>query len=95
MRRSAMVLVLLLGACAPAMQAGPSPCTDPVYQGLRAQPVDQLSEREYERLREMERNCTAWTLATEMDRDRQQRMGALGYILGALGVLLAIGLAGS
>ena len=49
---------LLMAACA---TAGPrvvnNPCDDPQYRGLKAQPVDSLSEREYAQLQEGNAAC--------------------------------------
>lgn len=63
--RGAWILSLaLLGACAaPGKRAGyapePVPCVDPVYIELKAESPDSLSEREWQRLRELDHACAA------------------------------------
>jgi hypothetical protein len=58
------VFCLALAACA-APAAGPrvanNPCEDPAYRALKAQPVDSLSEREYQQLQEGNTACAQVT----------------------------------
>jgi hypothetical protein len=55
----ALVFPVLAAACATA--GGPrvanNPCEDRAYRALKAQPVDSLSQREYEQLREGDAAC--------------------------------------
>jgi hypothetical protein len=37
----------------------PAPCADALYADLRAQPPDSLSEREWQRLQALDRECAA------------------------------------
>lgn len=52
------VLALATASCA-SLAGGPSsdPCQDPRYLALRAQPVDSLSEREFELLKQRDQAC--------------------------------------
>jgi hypothetical protein len=62
LRLLALVLPVLAAACA---TAGPrvanNPCEDRAYRALKAQPVDSLSKREYEQLREGDAACAQVT----------------------------------
>lgn len=85
MRRIAIVaLVALSAACASTQRhaEAPSPCGSAAYQELSSRPVDELSEREYERLRELERACSAYQITREEQKANQSRAG-LAKVLGA------------
>lgn len=85
MRRIAIVaLVALSVACASSQQRpeGPSPCTSAAYEELQGRPIDSLSEREYERLRELERACADYQITREEQKANQSRAG-LAKVLGA------------
>lgn len=41
----------------PAARSAPGPCEDPSYARLRAADPDELSDREWQRLRELEAQC--------------------------------------
>lgn len=61
-----LVAVLVLGTTAcysmagdpPDLESGPNPCEDPLLLELRAEPVDSLSERQFEMLKILEERCT-------------------------------------
>lgn len=68
LRGSAVLTVALFAACAapatqpvthPSAAAAPAPCADPSYVELRQQHVDSLSQREWERLQTLDRQCVA------------------------------------
>jgi hypothetical protein len=55
-----LALTFLAGCTTPAYQVrhtAPAPCTDSVYVGLKQQQPDSLSEREWQRLQSLEREC--------------------------------------
>jgi len=57
---AALVGILAGAACASKQHATPSavgPCQDSLYLALRARPVDSLSEREFQLLRDRDRVC--------------------------------------
>ncbi len=56
----ALFVVALAAAPAdvPAQQPAASPCADSLYQVLRARPLQELSEREYEFFMQREKSCT-------------------------------------
>lgn len=61
-RITSVLSLALLGACAapgtrPGYTPEPVPCVDPVYVELKAEPPDSLSEREWQRLRELDHAC--------------------------------------
>ncbi len=73
-----VAVLLVLGApaaCAPAMSSArePVPCRDSMYLRLKAVPPDSLSEREFQRLHDLEQSCA------------QARMAAHGGGMGAMG----------
>jgi hypothetical protein len=68
LRGGAMLTIVLLSACAtpqthPVTQAAsvaaPTPCGDSSYIRLRQQNPDSLSERAWQRLQTLDRECTA------------------------------------
>ncbi len=65
---SGVLLGIVAAACAHSPQAGPqlvnSPCTDSQYLALKARPVDSLSEREYQFLRDRAQACLEVQKAT-------------------------------
>jgi hypothetical protein len=89
---------IAFSGCAPVIQQANqpdpnSPCNDPVYVALKARPVDSLSAREYERLRDLDKTCVNWMAVTETDRDNQSRQNfavkaSLGLV--ALGLLFLL-----
>lgn len=59
---AAVALSLVAAACASAtprqtVEPEPGSCADPSLVELRAEPADSLSEREWQRLQSLERNC--------------------------------------
>lgn len=65
-RTSALIVLITAAAATAACYAKPSgptvyndPCADSTYVALKAQPVDSLSQREYETFQMLERNCLA------------------------------------
>lgn len=59
---SSAIAVALLAACVPATSSvtsapEPAQCTDPSYLGLRQQNPDSLSERAWQRLQTLDREC--------------------------------------
>jgi hypothetical protein len=80
---------IAVSGCAPAMQQANqpdpnSPCNDPTYVALKARPVDQLTIREYERLRDLDKTCIDYLAVTELDRDRRERGRTMWYLLAGL-----------
>lgn len=76
--------VLALGAACASMPGGASPssgpCQDSAYLAMRAQPVDSLSEREYEVFREREAACLEIQRAragADEERERAVPAGAV------------------
>lgn len=56
---AAVLIAASLAACAPAMSTArePVPCRDSMYVRLKAIPPDSLSEREFQRLHDLEQTC--------------------------------------
>ena len=79
--RSALVLVSLLGAiaaCAPPMgqvSVRPEPCGDSLYVQLKRTHPDSLSERAWQRLQSLDRDCAAARAAEQMGTSVMMGMG--------------------
>jgi hypothetical protein len=66
--RTIFVAVLILGSTAsysnaddpPDLENRPNPCEDPLLLELRAEPMDSLSERQFEMLKILEERCTKY-----------------------------------
>jgi hypothetical protein len=70
-----LALALFVGACTPPAAPRqpapePDPCLEPVYLELRSEHPDSLSDRAWERLRQLEAGCRA-----ERDRPLQATTG--------------------
>ncbi len=65
--------LMILTGCAPAPSAAhppePAPCTDSVYVSLKRQHPDSLSERAWQRLQALDRECAAARAQTTHARD--------------------------
>lgn len=80
---TAAVGILSLSACAPPPPTGhapePSPCTDSLYVSLKRQHPDSLSERAWQRLEALDRECaTARTQAAHADQGGMMAGGMHG-----------------
>ena len=66
------VLMLVGAGCStttgPSTQSAPGPCQDPTYSRLRAMDPDELSDREWQRLRELEAQCQQLRLSEARGR---------------------------
>lgn len=75
----AFALALTACASAPSPPPEPNPCTEPLYLRLKAAEPDSLSEREFERLRDMDQACREYR---QQDAARQHTddgmMGMMG-----------------
>src|SRR5690606_27897602 len=85
-----VLIVLVVPSCASRAQAvalePTSPCSNPTYTALKSRPVDELSEREYELLRELERACAQYQITREEQRAAQEHERLRG-----IGVLFLMG----
>lgn len=81
MRILFMAAALLFAAACAAPASGPrvvnDPCQDPQYLALKAQPVDSLSQREYQLLRDAAAACARVTELAAAGGDAPARPGHL------------------
>lgn len=87
LRGSAVLAVALLAACTPPAThptavATPTACEDPSYLKLRQQNPDSLTERAWERLQTLDREC-ATARRRAYATHRQNGMSHGGYMMGA------------
>jgi len=71
--------IATLSACAPPTPAHipePVPCADSLYVALKRQPPDSLSEREWQRLQALDRDCAAARAAPH--GTHEQNSGTMG-----------------
>ena len=80
--RTAVVLIALIGAitaCAPSTRHAsvpqPTPCADSLYVRLKGQHPDSLSERAWQRLQSLERDCAAARSQTHAETSSMMGMG--------------------
>ena len=88
-----VLLLLVLGsltACAPAMSGTrePVPCRDSMYLRLKAVPPDSLSEREFQRLHDLEQSCAQARMT-----EHRRGMGAMhgGWWMLVMPAMMAVG----
>ena len=87
-----LVAALTIGCASanPRPQAvEPNPCTNPTYLALRERPLNELSEREYEHLRDLERACAEYQINLEAQKtvrrmDAWRRVVVIFLLGGAL-----------
>ncbi|MFS8533397.1 hypothetical protein, partial [Sphaerobacter thermophilus] len=89
---------LLATSCAttrPNTAQEPNPCIDPVYLALKERPVDELTPREYERLRDLDRACAEYQHIRERQRVLRDQSAfqrfAFWTLLGLAAIATAIG----
>jgi hypothetical protein len=95
LRGAAVLTVALLAACAApathsAAAAAPTPCGDSSYVRLRQQHPDSLSERSWQRLQTLDRECVA--AHTRAPRASQGTMGPRhggGHMMG-MGIVATV-----
>jgi len=96
-----VLIVLVVPSCAsraPAVASGPTnPCSNPTYTALKSRPVDGLSEREYEQLRELERACAEYQIVRELEAANRTRaaMAKVYTIFAIVGAAVIAVVAGS
>jgi hypothetical protein len=93
---AALALILLAGCMTPAHQvryAAPNPCTDSVHVGLKQQHPDSLSEREWQRLQDLERECAS-VRVSESNGEPTTHAGWMGiHRTAGAGIMTAVMLA--
>lgn len=91
-----LALMLSLSGCA-ARQAHvqePAPCSDSLYLQLKRQHPDSLSERAWERLQALERNCTAARTQRSSEMNGMMGMGSgRGFLWMGLLMVVGVGMA--
>ena len=92
-----LVAALTIGCASanPRPQAvEPNPCTNPTYLALRERPLNELSEREYEHLRDLERACAEYQINLEAQKTVRRmdawRRNLVIILFGTAAVLTAI-----
>lgn len=95
LRAAAVLALALLAGCASSGTRGtyasePVVCADSVYVRLRAQPPDSLSEREWERFRMLDRECTAARVEAARAVDVQAGTHRHGGWWMASGLIMAV-----
>lgn len=92
LRGSAVIGVALLAACAipatsaetqPSATAASSVCTDSSYSRLQSYHPDSLSERQWQRLQTLDRECAAARVTARHDSHRTSGLSHGGHMMGA------------
>jgi hypothetical protein len=73
----------------------PTPCTDSLYLALKAQPLDALSQRQYEYFVSHEKACMEWQREAPRRKDADTRESAVSAwvgisILGAIATAVLV-----